>query len=97
MIEKSYSSTISAVVLADESGVLIVESGADRSDNAVIFDSNGNKRTRIKNPMEYRGAICFTEVGYHHGELTLISRLRGLEVACVIDEQGNNIRQYEIR
>ncbi len=97
LVEKCYGGPISATVLADGSGVLIIEPGADRSDNALIFDGDGSERRRISNPFASRGAICFTEAGYHRGELTLVSRLKGLEIACVIDERGSHIRQYEIR
>ena len=96
-VEKIYGGPISAVALSDGSGVLVIEPFVDQPDNAVILNEDGSERVRVDNPLGDRGAICFTEAGYEGEALILISRLRGLEMACVIDEEGNNLRQYEIR
>jgi hypothetical protein len=84
------------VALASGTGVLVVEP-ENRPHNAVIYQETGVERTRIVNPLTTRGAICFSECGYENNELTLIVRLPGLEVACVIDEQGAIVRLQELR
>lgn len=96
-IEKRYDGPISAVVLADAKGVLIIEPCSKGPSNAVILNEDGSERIRIRNPFSQQGAVCFTDAGYEGAELTLISRSRGLEMAFVIDEHGNGLRQYEIR
>lgn len=97
VVKKTYNGRITAVALANETGVLVVEPYKGDPDNAVILDENGAERVRIANPLTGSGAICFSDAGYENGELTLISRLPGLEVACVIDERGHLVRKYEIR
>lgn len=96
-IDKTYEGPIEATVLSDASGVLIVEPGMNRPDNALIFNGDGSPRLRISNPFTYSGAVCFSDVGYEGGELTLISQIKARQMACVISEDGHHVRQYEIR
>ena len=95
-VEKRYRSVVRAVVLSAGDGVLVVEPD-HQPDNAVIYSQDGTQRVRIVNPLGTRGALCFTECGYEGGCLTLVARLRGLEVACVIDTAGNVLHTQELR
>ena len=97
LVEKQYDGPIWAVVLASGKGVLVVEPCSRGPSNAVILHEDGSEKARVLNPFRFQGALCFTEAGYWGSELTLVSRLSGTEMACVFDEEGEALRQYEIR
>lgn len=96
-IRKRYPGPVTAVPLQSGLGVLVVEPPAAGPDNAIILRPDGSLLTRIVNPLGERGAVCFTDAGYEGTELTLITRLPGLEVACVVDDGGELIRTLEVR
>ena len=99
-IAKSYKFPIrSAVPLRDETGVAIVEPFEEKGrDNAVVFNSDGTERFRLRFPMPEPHGNCFDQMYYILDKLTVIANLRGVDFACELNEQtGNVTKTYETR
>ncbi len=89
---------MASVPFKNGTGVLVVEDASNTTpDNAVILNSDGSVKTRIRNPEARNGAIYFGDAYYVNDELTLIVAFSSWQMACVIDEIGNIIRSYETR
>src|SRR5437868_5037269 len=97
VVEKRYSGTTYAVVLASGSGVAIVEPHAGDPNNAVIVNADGTERVRLTNPLTSRKAIAFVYPFYEGEDLAFVVALPTVDFACVFDEQGHCLRTHETR
>jgi len=96
-ITKEYSFVVYSLNINDEYIVVVEPDNEFSPDNAVIFNSNGIERTRIKNPFKNDGAICFGDVYFVKGEIALVSITPRAHYLCIIDVDGNILRTHETR
>lgn len=99
-IRKSFSKRVgSAVLLRDQSGVLIVEGLDEKKENAAaMFNADGSERFRLENPFPRERNLHFFYAHYVTSELTVVFAGTGEDYACVLDEKtGRYLRTYETR
>lgn len=99
-IRKHYTNPPASVKrLSDKTGVAVVISSMEfGKKNAVIYNNDGSERFWLNFPSSLSHIICFSDIYYVNGILTVIIATTMCDFACEIDEQtGSYTRIYETR
>lgn len=100
LVNKTYRFPVrSAILLDDGTGVAVVEPFEEKGrDNAVVFNSDGTERFRLKFPLPEPYGNCFDQIYYVEGKLTAFANLRGNDFAYELNQQtGEVLRSHESR